>query len=123
MQYLTYEEYTEIGGTLDSTAFNRNIDRVCGFLANETQKRIDCMRDIPREVKACCRDLLEYMAVNTASDKAISNKSQSVGAVSESVTFKAMGEQITEMQAIVYDYLASVTDDFYTPLLYRGCKR
>lgn len=122
MTYLTYEEYQEIGGTLEETAFNRNIDRVCGFLANETHKRIDGMRDIPQEVKACCRDLLDYVAAFT-NDGSVTSKSQSAGGVSESVTYKAAGEQVTEMQEIVYDYLASVTDDFYTPLLYRGCKR
>ena len=122
MQYLTYEEYLNIGGALEETAFERNIDRVCGFLANETHKRIDGMRDIPQEVKACCRDLLDYVAMFT-SEKGVTSKSQSAGGVSESVTYKAVGEQVTEMQEIVYDYLGSVTDDFYTPLLYRGCKR
>ena len=41
MQYLTYEEYTEIGGTLDLAAFNRNIDRACGIIDNATHNRIE----------------------------------------------------------------------------------
>ena len=51
MQYLTYEEYTEIGGTLDLTAFNRNIDRACGIIDNTTHNRIEYMDDVPSEKK------------------------------------------------------------------------
>ena len=122
MHYLTYDEYKEIGGTLDLTAFNRNIDRACGFLRNETFCRIDAMRNLPLEAKPCVRDLVEYMASN-ATDKVVS-KSQSAGAVSESESYgsKTTEEINYEMSNIVYDYLASVTDDYYTPLLYRGAR-
>lgn len=122
MQYLTYEEYTEIGGALDSAAFNRNIDRACGFIRNETFNRIEQMRFLPAEVKPCCRDLVEYLARNVSRETALSSKSQSAGGVSESESYvvKSKEEMAYDMQDIVYDYLASVTDDWYSPLLYRG---
>lgn len=124
MQYLTYEEYTEIGGTLKETAFNRNIDRVCGFLANETHKRIDGMRDIPQEVKACCRDLLDYVATVT-NERGVTSKSQSAGGVSESESYatKTADDVYGDIQNMIYDYLLNVTDYNGTPLLYRGCSR
>ena len=34
MIYLTYTEYKELGGTLEETAFIRNIDRACGIIDN-----------------------------------------------------------------------------------------
>ena len=84
MQYLTYEEYMEIGGTLDLTAFNRNIDRACGFIDLHTQSRLQSVLGVSRRAKACVRDLVEYLANNLSSEKAVTSKSQSAGGVSES---------------------------------------
>ena len=124
MQYLTYEEYTEIGGTLDLTAFKRNIDRVCGIIDSYTHNRLHCMNDIPQQVKVCVRDLAEYVA-NNSNGKTISSKSQSSGGVSESESYvtKTLEETKAEIENIIYDYLSSITDNFCVPLLYRGCSR
>ena len=125
MQYLNYGEYTEMGGTCDSTAFDRNIDRACIVIDNETHRRIEKMREIPREVKLCCRDLVEYIATNPLTEKTVSSRSQSAGSVSESESYenKTADDRLKDMQNIIYDYLASVTDDYWTPLLYRGAMR
>lgn len=125
MQYLTYEEYTEIGGTLDLTAFNRHIDRVCGFVDSHTQSRLKSVSAIPQRAKACIRDLIEYLANNVTSGKVITSKSQSAGSVSESESYEAKksDEINNEMLCIVYDYLATEIDDFGTPLMYRGAMR
>ena len=58
MQYLTYEEYTEIGGTLDLTAFKRNIDRACGFVDLHTQSRLQSVFELSQRANACVRDLV-----------------------------------------------------------------
>ena len=125
MQYLTYEEYTEIGGTLDSTAFNRNIDRACGFVDLNTQSRLQSVLEVSRRVKACVRDLVEYLASNIASGRTVTSKSQSAGGVSESESYatKTTDEANAEMINIVYDYLATEKDDCGTPLMYRGAMR
>jgi hypothetical protein len=126
MQYLNYGEYTEMGGVCcDSVAFDRNIDRACIVIDNETHRRIEKMREVPREVKLCCRDLVEYIATNPLTEKTVSSRSQSAGSVSESESYenKTADDRLKEMQNIVYDYLASVTDDYWTPLLYRGAMR
>jgi hypothetical protein len=122
MTYLTYDEYKEIGGTLEETAFKRNIDRACGFIRNETYGRIDQMRDFPDEVKPCCRDLVEYLDANVSRETRVSSKSQSAGGVSESESYvtKTTDEINCEMQNIVYDHLAHVTNDYFVPLMYRG---
>ena len=126
MQYIEYQEYLGIGGICDATAFNRNIDRACGIIDNATHNRIECMAEVPQRVKALCRDLVEYLATNgNVTEKDVASWSESAGAVSESVSYvsKTKEEMQTDIDGLVYDYLASVTDDCGTPLLYRGCSR
>ncbi len=125
MQYLTYEEYTEIGGTLDLTAFKRNIDRACGFIDLHTQSRLQTVLEVSQRAKACVRDLVEYLANNVSGAKAVTHKSQSAGGVSESESYatKTTDEINAEMLCIVYDYLISEKDDNGTPLMYRGAMR
>ena len=125
MQYLTYEEYTEIGGTLDLTAFNRNIDRACGFVDLHTQSRLQSVLEVSQMAKACVRDLVEYLANNVSGAKAVTSKSQSAGGVSESESYatKTDDEINAEMLCIVYDYLATEKDDNGTPLMYLGAMR
>lgn len=125
MQYLTYEEYQEIGGTLDLTAFTRNIDRACGVVDNHTKGRLREMRDLPQEAKLCVRDLVEYVTENVSRGTIVSSKSQSAGGVSESESYvaKTADDMRTEMENIIFDYLATVTDDYFVPVLYRGAAR
>ena len=122
MTYLTYEEYSNVGGVLDLTAFNRNIDRACGVIDNATHNRIEYMADVPRMAKALCRDLVEYLARYSTSDMVVSSRSQSAGGVSESESYeiKTADDFYGDIQNMIYDYLLNVTDDNGTPLLYKG---
>lgn len=125
MQYLTYEEYQEIGGTLDSAAFERNIDRACAIVDSHTQNRLQSVLGVSQRAKSCVRDLVEYLASNMASGKPVTSKSQSAGGVSESESYatKTTDEINCEMLNIVYDYLSTEKDDYGTPLMYRGAMR
>lgn len=125
MIYLTYEEYSNMGGICDLTAFNRNIDRACGFVDLHTQSRLQSVLKVSQRAKACVRDLVEYLANNVSNDKVIASKSQSAGGVSESESYatKTTDEMKCEMLNIVYDYLATEKDDNGTPLMYRGAMR
>ena len=87
MTYLTYEEYSNMGGVLDLTAFNRNIDRACVMIDNRTQSRLECFEEIPRIVKVVCADLVEYISTNTVEKPIVTSKSQSAGGVSESESY------------------------------------
>ena len=125
MTYLTYDEYVGIGGTLDLTAFNRNIDRACGVIDNATHNRIEHMAEVPQRAKALCRDLVEYLARNDTTEISVTSRSQSAGGVSESESYetKTADDMYGDIQNIIYDYLLNVTDDKGTPLLYRGAMR
>lgn len=122
MIYLTYDEYVEIGGICDLTAFNRNIDRACGVIDNATHNRIEYMADVPQRAKALCRDLVEYLARNDTTEIAVTSRSQSAGGVSESESYatKTTDDVYGDIQNMIYDYLLNVTDDKGVPLLYRG---
>lgn len=121
MIYLTYDEYAEIGGICDLTAFNRNIDRACGIIDNATHNRIEYMADVPQRAKALCRDLVEYLVENNGV-KIVTSKSQSAGGVSESESYanKTADDVYGDVQNMLYDYLGNEKDDKGTPLLYRG---
>ncbi len=124
MQYLTFDEYTELGGICDKTAFNRNIVRASGIITNATFGRVEKTLSVPDEVKALCRDLVEYLHNNPSTEKNISSKSQSAGGVSESESFtvKSKDEQDKDIENMIFDYLMSAKDNTGTPLLYRGCR-
>ena len=125
MIYLTYTEYKEIGGTLEETAFIRNIDRACSIIDNATHKRIECMVEVPQKAKALCRELIDYMSVYLTFDSPVQSRSQSAGGVSESESYaiKSKDELQMDIDNMIVDYLMAETDDNGTPLLYRGCLR
>lgn len=120
MTYLTYEEYSNMGGVLDLTAFNRNIDRACAMIDNRTQSRLECFEEIPQIVKVVCADLVEYIATNTV-EKAITSKSQSAGGVSESESYATKtAEDFANDLDRIFEPLAVVKTKNGTSILYRG---
>ena len=125
MIYLTYEEYLNIGGICDLTAFNRFSDRAFSIIDNATHNRIEYMAEVPQRAKALCRDLVEYLARNDTTEISVTSRSQSAGGVSESESYatKTADDVYSDIQNMIYDYLLNVTDDNGTSLLYRGCSR
>ena len=122
MQYLTYGEYQNIGGTLEETAFKCYISRVCGIIDNATFGRIESLYGVPAAVKELCRDLVEYLAGHEGNQKAMQSRSQSAGGVSESVSYaNATDEDIkSHIDNMIFDYLYSVKCKNGLSVLYRG---
>ena len=120
MIYLTYDEYTGLGGTVDLTAFNRNIARASGMIDNATFCRIEKMSKVPENAKHLCRDLIEYLSTNNVGDLTYTSRSQSAGGVSESYSVKSSSDIQEEISAMIYDYLGSCFTDDGVLLLYRG---
>nr|DAG65918.1 MAG TPA: Head Tail Connector Protein [Caudoviricetes sp.] len=123
MIYLKYQDYLDLGGICDETAFNRNIDRACSVIDVYTYNRIENMLEIPRKAKTLCRDLVEYFATNSnVNERDVSSWSQSAGAVSESVSYTTKSEEDVEkdIRGMIFDYLWTVFDDNGTPILYKG---
>lgn len=123
MTYLKYQEYLDLGGVCDETAFKRNIDHACSVIDGYTYNRIEKMSEIPQKAKVLCRDLVEYFATNAnINEKGVASWSQSAGAVSESVSYdtKATEDIEKDIRGIIFDYLWYVLDDNGTPILYKG---
>ena len=123
-QYLTYNEYMELGGTLDETPFNifeleaqKNIDKYTfGRLKNlETQIN---------EVKTCEFKLIEML--NTYSfyenqNKSISSEHTDGYSIKYSqATENVSKAKINEIKGIITTYLAECKLDDGTPYLYVG---
>lgn len=85
-QYLTYEEYMALGGTLDLMPFN--------LLEFETRRKIDLMtfnrlceiesNDIPQEVKMCMFDIMDKVLKYYDNEIDRGKSSESVGSYSVS---------------------------------------
>lgn len=120
MIYLTYDEYAEMGGICDLTAFNRNINRACAMIDNRTQSRLECFKEIPQIVKVVCVDLVDYIATNTV-EKAVTSKSQSAGGVSESENYavKTAEDYSADLDRI-FEPLAVVKTKNGISILYKG---
>lgn len=121
MQYLTHEQYTEIGGTLDLAAFNRNIDRACAMIDIRTQDRLLCFENIPQIVKIVCADLVGYIATNTVEKPIVSSKSQSAGGVSESESYAVKtSEDFANDLDRIFEPLGVVKTKNGVSIMYRG---
>ena len=120
MIYLTYDDYKKIGGTLDETAFNRNIDRACAMIDNRTQSRLECFEEIPQIVKVVCADLIDYISTNTV-EKTVTSKSQSAGGVSESESYaEKTAEDYSADLDRIFEPLAVVNTKNGISITYRG---
>ena len=111
-QYLNYEEYKSLGGTLDIMPFNILEFESRKRLDTRTQNRLNGIEEIPQEVKMCM-----YAMINTIERAVIETKS-SVASESidgYSVTYLSPGEAIqvintkqAELEDIMFSYLMHV---------------
>ena len=95
-QYLTYDEYKAIGGTLDQTPFNLLEFEARKKIDERTQGRLKNVVEIPQEVKMCVYALVNSLVAYSNNIGAGDNKnvaSESVG--SYSVNY-ITGSQIQE---------------------------
>lgn len=124
MQYLTYEQYSEIGGdTLDLTAFNRNIDRACTMVDIRTQSRLEAFENIPKIVKIVCADLVDYIATNTVEKPCVSSRSQSAGGVSESESYSVKtAEDFAADLDRIFEPLQAVKTKNGISIMYKGAR-
>ena len=121
MQYLTYEEYQEIGGELDSTAFNSNIGRACAMIDIRTHSRLDEFEKTPQIVKLVCAELVDYIATNTVQKPVVTSKSQSAGGVSESVSYSVKtAEDYANDIDRMFEPLGTIKTKNKISVLYRG---
>ena len=122
-QYLTYEEYESLGGTLGEMPFNILELKARQVINERTQNRLKNIKEIPQEVKICVYDLINTMNKYNLSDNSTSSNISSENTDGYSVTYRS-GTELTEEQKKQYDDVMET--DLYgvivdnTPILYLG---
>lgn len=134
--YLTYEEYTKNGGTLDATIFENFEFEAATIINYRTFNRLKGATEVPEEVKRLTRYLIDLaqkkadsLSLGNAGDTTTSNagsyiKSQSNDGVS--ITYGGMSSTdlykvcSAEANLAIDRYLVDVTDALGRKLLYRG---
>lgn len=122
-QYLTYQEYLALGGTLEEMPFNlleynarKKIDeRTFGRLVDKGQEY--------QEVKLCVYNMIttlnSYSSYDTQ-NKAISSESTDGYSISYGTPQKSTTEaKNSELEDVINSYLANIVID-NVPVLYRG---
>ena len=122
-QYLSYEEYKSLGGTLGEMPFNILELKARQIINERTQNRLKNIEEIPQGVKICVYDLINTMNKYNLSNNSTSSNVSSENIDGYSVTYKS-GTELTEEQKKEYDDVMET--DLYgvivdnTPILYLG---
>lgn len=113
-QYLTYDEYKALGGSLDITPFNLLEYEARRIIDTRTLQRLKGIEQVPQEVKMCMLSLVNTL--NNYSNESQTSKnisSESVGSYSVSyITGTQIQETINsknaELTDMVVTYLTGV---------------
>lgn len=122
-QYLSYEEYKSLGGTLGEMPFNILELKARQIINERTQNRLKDVEKIPQEVKICVYDLIQTINKYNNSNNSTSSNISSENTDGYSVTYKS-GTELTEEKKKQYDDVMET--DLYgvivdnTPILYLG---
>lgn len=127
-QYLTYEEYKGLGGTLSEMPFNLLEFETRKRIDNRTQNRIKYMNSKPNEVKLCVNaminTLVQYVVDNSKSiNKNVASESidgYSVSFITGSQIQEAIKSKKSELEDIMQTYLGNVRTSENIPVLYLG---
>ena len=104
-QYLTYEEYKSLGGTLGEMPFNILELKAQQIINERTQNRLKDVEKIPQEVKNCVYDLINTMNKYNLSNNSTSSNISSENTDGYSVTYKSGTEMTTEQKAQCEDIM------------------
>lgn len=104
-QYLSYEEYKSLGGTLGEMPFNILELKARQVINERTQNRLKDVEKMPQEVKICVYDLINTMNKYNLSNNSTSSNVSSENTDGYSVTYKSGTEMTTEQKAQLEDVM------------------
>ena len=125
-QYLTYEEYKSLGGTLGEMPFNILELKARQIINERTQNRLKNIEKMPQEVKICVYDLINTMNKYNLSNNLTGSNISSENTDGYSVTYKSGTEMTAEQKAQFEDIMFT---DLYgvivngESILYLGANR
>ena len=112
-QYLTYDEYQALGGTLDETSFDLLEFEARKIIDERTQKRLLKVDEIPEDVKTCIFVMIGTLKTGIE-ESAISKNIASEKVGEHSVTYVTGSELIevikTKRAELDYQLLTYLTD-------------
>lgn len=115
-QYLTYEEYQNIGGKLEKMPFNLLEYRARKEIDKNTFGRFLSVNDYPQELKLCINELInEIQIYNDVGNKS----SETVGSYSVTFNKPVSSEENKIFKNIIKSYLSNTKIDG-VPVLYPG---
>ena len=115
-QYLTYDEYEELGGELQKMPFNLLEYRAQKEIDKATFNRFLKLNNYPQELKLCVNELItEFYSYNSIGNKS----SESVGSYSVSFNKPVTSEEQKTLNNIIATYLSEIKVND-VPVLYRG---
>lgn len=122
-QYLSYEEYKSLGGTLGEMPFNILELKARQVINERTQNRLKDVEQIPQEVKICVYDLINTMNKYNLSNNSTSSNISSENIDGYSISYKSGTELIEEQKNQYNDIMETdlngvIVDN--TPILYLG---
>ena len=104
--YITYEEYTELGGKLPEDSFTYIERKAQRYLDNFTFNRIQCYTIIPDVVKECLVELISIIQSKEDFNSEIGNISSYSNSVEDiSYNNKSEKDYASEMYSVVVDIL------------------
>ena len=125
-QYLTYEEYTELGGSLDETPFNVLELEAQQLINKYTFGRLIDLQQQRTEVKICCFKLVNMLNTYNSYDnqnKSISSENTDGYSISyNQATENVSKAKISDIRYIIQTQLAECSLEDGTPYLYCGVK-
>lgn len=127
-QYLTYEEYKGLGGTLSEMPFKLLEFETRKRIDNRTQNRINNMSSKPEEVKLCVNamiNILEQYVIDNSKgiNKNVASESidgYSVSYITGSQVQDAIKSKKSELEDIMQTYLGNIRTGDNIPVLYLG---
>ena len=127
-QYLLYQEYKVLGGTLDIMPFNLLEFEVRKRIDNRTQNRIKNMSSKPQDVKLCVNAMintLEQYVINNSKgiNKNVASENidgYSISYITGSQVQEAIKSKKSELEDIMQTYLGNIRTSDNIPVLYLG---
>ena len=134
--YLSYEQYQELGGTLNETRFEELAFEATSEIDWYTFDRLENFEIIPEEVQRCMFYLIKLLkeqsdalmpdfvatTENTGIDKTIASQSNDGVSISYNVlSASESAEQAKQKtESVISKYLGNVKDSLGRRILYRG---
>ena len=110
-QYLSFVDYTRLGGKLSVMPFNILEFEARRIINRRTQNRLVGVKDLPQEVKMCMFALINTISNYNAKNENVGISSETTDGYSISysnVTRETINTKISELQDIVSNYLIGV---------------